>query len=74
MFKYPSRSTALALFLMLLSGPFGRAFPASSGQAFSMPARSTTSSISTANGVTGTDPEPIDPDIVSVILTILELS
>ena len=27
MFKYPSRSTALALFLMLLSGPFGRAFP-----------------------------------------------
>ena len=74
MFKYATRNSALGLFLVLLICPVGRAFPESPEQTSSRPATSTNSTTSTANGVTGTDPEPIDPDIVSVILTILELS
>ena len=60
------------LLLVLLTVSAGRAYASGTGSTSTTPP-TTTSSPSTSNGVTGTDPEPIEPDIVGLILTILQL-
>jgi hypothetical protein len=71
MSKHVARNLALALLLVLLTGPANRAFASSTGQTSTSSTTSTTST--TTDGITGTDPEPIDPDVVSIILTFLGL-
>jgi hypothetical protein len=74
MFKHTSRKLGFALLLVLLAGPVDRAFASGTG---STPTPSSTSAAApspTPDGITGTDPEPIDPDIVNIILTLLNLA
>lgn len=70
MFKFNARKLAFALLLVLLATPSHRALAAGTNSPpTSTP--TTTSPTTTPNGVTGTDPEPIEPDLVSLILTLL---
>jgi hypothetical protein len=73
MTKSATPKLTFVLLLVLLTASAGRAF-ASGSSPTSTPPPTTTSSPSTPNGVTGTDPEPIEPDIVGLILTILQLA
>jgi len=74
MFKHPTRKLAFALLLVLLAGPSDRAFATGTGSTSTPPPTSTAAPSPTPNGVTGSDPEPIEPDVVSLILTLLSLS
>ncbi|HLH36147.1 MAG TPA: hypothetical protein VKX41_15860 [Alloacidobacterium sp.] len=72
MCKRTARKLAFLTLLVVLAGPADRVFAAGPGQA----TNSTTSSSSTVtpNGITGTDPEPIEPSIVRIILSVLGLA
>jgi len=74
MFKRPTRKLAFALLLVLLAGPVDRAFASGTGSTSTPTPTSTNPPSPTPNGVTGTDPEPTSPDIVSLILTLLKLA
>lgn len=74
MSKNTVRKLAFTLLLVLLTGPGGRAFASSTGQTSTPSSTAASSSSSTSDGITGTDPEPIDPDIVNIILTLLNLA
>jgi hypothetical protein len=73
MCKHTARKLAFVLLLALLAGPVDRAFASSTGQSSTSTTTSTTSTTATTDGITGTDPEPIEPDIVSILLTLLGL-
>jgi hypothetical protein len=74
MFKHPTRKLAIALLLVLLAGPVDRAFASGTDSTSTSSPPSTTTPSPTPAGITGSDPEPIEPDVVSVILTLLSLS
>jgi hypothetical protein len=75
MFKCTTRKLAFALLLVLVAGPVDRAFASGTGSTSTSSSTSTTSSPSpTPAGITGSEPEPIEPDVVSLILTLLSLS
>ena len=61
-----------ALLLLVLIATASRALAADTGSTPTPPPPST--STTTLNGVTGTDPEPIDPDLVGLILSLLNLA
>jgi len=73
MFKSVSRRVAYVLIPVLLTGPIARAL-ASDTTSPSSTSSSTATSSPTPTGITGTDPEPIDPDIMAVILSLLSLA
>lgn len=73
MFRYVARKLAVALILILVSGAAGHASASGTDQTSTPAATSTASSTSQPNGITGTDPEPIDPDFVSTLLELLGL-
>jgi hypothetical protein len=66
------RKLAPLALLALLSGPVDRAFATTAPQTTNP--TTSPSSTATSDGITGTDPEPIDPDIVSFILSLLNLA
>lgn len=68
--KFTVRKLAFAMLLVLLAGPVDRAFASGTGST----STSTNPPSVTSNGITGTDPEPTSPDIVSLILTLLNLA
>jgi len=68
--KLAIRKLAFTMLLVLLAGPVDRAFASGTGST----STSTNPPSATPIGVTGTDPEPIEPDIVSLILTLLNLA
>lgn len=72
MYKHTARKLALFVVLALVAGPVNRAFAADSAQTTTQTTSS--SSTATSDGITGTDPEPIDPGVVSVILSLLGLA
>ena len=74
MFRYNARKLAFAMLLVLLAGPVDRAIASGTGPTSTPSTTSTNPSSVTPNGVTGTDPEPIEPDIVSLILTLINLA
>jgi len=74
MFKSTTRKLAFALLLVLLAGPVDRAFASGTGSTSTSSSTSTTSPTPTPAGITGSEPEPIEPDVVSLILTLLSLS
>jgi hypothetical protein len=74
MFKCTARKLAFALLLVLLAGPVDRAFAAGTGSTSTSSSTSTTSPSPAPAGITGSEPEPIEPDVVSLILTLLSLS
>jgi hypothetical protein len=71
MSKYAVRKLGFAMLLMLLASPADWAFASGTG---STSAPSSTSPTPTPAGITGTDPEPTSPDIVSLILTLINLA
>ena len=73
MFKSVSRRVAFVLIPVLLAGPVDRAL-ASDTTSPSSTSSSTATSSPTPTGITGTDPEPIDPGTVTLILTLLGLA
>jgi hypothetical protein len=74
MFKNPTRNLAFGLLLVLLAGPVDRAFASGTDSTSAPSPSSTVVPAPTEAGPTGTDPEPIEPDIVSLILTIISLA
>jgi hypothetical protein len=74
MFKYATRKLTLALTLMLLAASVGRAVAATADPAPSTPPTVTAPQTPAPNGVTGGDPEPIEPDVVQLILSLLHLT
>ena len=74
MFKHTTRKLAFALLLVLLAGPVDRAFASGTGSTSTSSSTSTTSPTPTPAGITGSEPEPIEPDVVSLILSLLSLS
>lgn len=70
MLKFKARKLAFALLIVLLAGPVDRGFASGT----SSTSTSTNPPSVTTDGVTGTDPEPIEPDIVSLILTLINLA
>jgi hypothetical protein len=62
MIRNIARPFALALLLVALAAPLGRAF-----------AQSSTPVSPTPNGVTGTDPEPESVSVVQAVLVVLQL-
>ncbi len=74
MSRYAVRKLSFVLLLVLLTGPVGRAFASGTGQTSTSSPTSSSPSSPTTNGITGTDPEPIEPDIVNIILTLLNLA
>jgi hypothetical protein len=74
MFKCTTRKLAFALLLVLLAGPIDRAFASGTGSTSTSSSTSTTSPSPVPAGITGSEPEPIEPDVVSLILTLLSLS
>jgi hypothetical protein len=74
MFKRNTRKLAFALLLVLLAGPVDRAFASGTGPTAAPSTPSTAAPSPTPNGITGTDPEPIEPDIVSLVLALLNLA
>lgn len=69
---FRNKRLIFAILLALLAGSGNYAL-ASDGGSASGSANAGSSSTVTADGITGTDPEPISPTIVTVILTILNL-
>jgi hypothetical protein len=69
MCKHAARKLAFVLLFVLLAGPADRAFASNTTQA----STSTSTTATTTDGITGTDPEPIEPNIVSILLTLLGL-
>jgi hypothetical protein len=74
MTKSATPKLTFVLLLVLLTASAGQAFASGTGSTSTPPPTPTASSSTTQNGVTGTDPEPIEPDIVGLILTILQLA
>jgi hypothetical protein len=74
MSKYAVRKLGFAMLLVLLAGPVDRAFASGTGSTSTPSSTSTTSPSPTPAGITGTDPEPIEPDIVSLVLALLNLA
>jgi hypothetical protein len=74
MFKRTTRKLAFALLFVLLAGPVDRAFASGTGSTSTSSSTSTTTPSPTPAGITGSEPEPIEPDVVSLILTLLTLS
>jgi len=74
MFKCTTRKLAFALLLVLLAGPVNRAFASGAGPTSTSSSTSTTSPSPAPAGITGSEPEPIEPDVVSLILALLSLS
>ena len=72
MLKHTARKLALLVLLALVAGPVNRAFADGTAQT-TTPTTSSSSTV-TPNGITGTDPEPIDPDIVTIVLALLNLA
>ncbi len=72
--KFTVRKLAFAMLLVLLAGPVDRAFASGTGSTSTTTSTSTNPPSATPNGVTGTDPEPIEPDIVSLILALISLA
>jgi hypothetical protein len=68
------RKLAFAMLLVLLAGPVDRAFASGAGSTSTSSSTSTTTPSPTPAGITGSDPEPIEPDVVSLILSLLSLS
>jgi hypothetical protein len=69
---FRNRKLTLALLLALLAGSGHYSLASDGGSTNGSGSNGTSPGIST-NGITGTDPEPISPTIVTVILTILNL-
>jgi hypothetical protein len=74
MFHYAVRKLRFAMVLVLLAGPVDRAFASDTGSTSTHFSTSTTAPSPTPAGITGSDPEPIEPDCISLILTLLSLS
>jgi hypothetical protein len=74
MSKYAGRKLAFAMFLVLLAVPADRAFASGTSSTSASSSSSTTTPTPTPAGITGTDPEPTSPDIVSLILTLINLA
>jgi hypothetical protein len=74
MSKYAVRKLGFAMLLVLLAGPADRAFASGTGSTSTASSTSTTAPSPAPAGITGSDPEPIEPDVVSLILTLLSLS
>jgi hypothetical protein len=74
MSKYAVRKLAFAMFLVLLAGPADRAFASGTGSTSAPSSGPATSPSPTPAGITGTDPEPTSPDIVSLIFTLINLA
>jgi hypothetical protein len=74
MLKFRARKLAFAMLLVLLTGPDNRALAADTGSTATPTSTSTNPLSVTPNGITGTDPEPTSPDIVTLILTVLNLA
>jgi hypothetical protein len=74
MFKHATRKLAFALLLVLLAGPVDRAFASGTGSTSTPSSTSTAAPSPNPDGPTGTDPEPIEPDVVSLILALLNLA
>ena len=74
MLKFKARKLAFALLLVLLAGPVDRALASGTSSTSTPTSTSTNPPSVTPDGVTGTDPEPIEPDIVSLILTLINLA
>lgn len=72
--KNTVRNLACLVLLALLTSPIELAFASSPGQSTDSSTSATTSSSVTADGITGTDPEPISPKILSILVTLLQLS
>jgi len=74
MSKYAVRKLGFAMLLVLLAGPADRAFASGTGSTSTSSSTSTTTPSPTPAGITGSEPEPIEPDVVSLILSLLSLS
>lgn len=74
MFKPVARSAGFVLLSTLLFGPVYPAFASGSGAGTTSSTPSTTAPSSSPDGITGTDPEPIEPDVRTLILTLLSLA
>jgi hypothetical protein len=74
MSKYAVRKLRFAMVLVLLAGPVHRAFASDTGSTSTHSSTSTTAPSPSPAGITGSDPEPIEPDSISLILTLLGLS
>lgn len=72
--KQMVRNLAYVVFLLLLASPLEGAFASSTGQTTNPSTSSSPAPAPNAQGITGTDPEPISPSIVSIIFTLLQLS
>jgi hypothetical protein len=72
--KHSVRKLTSFVFLALLMCQISQAFASTEGQTTNPSNTSTSSPTSTAGGITGTDPEPIDPGIVSTILSLFGVS
>ena len=72
MLKHTARKLTLLVLLALVAGPVNRAFADGTTQTTTPSASS--SSTATSDGITGTDPEPIDPSIVTIVLSLLNLA
>jgi len=71
--KHALPKLTLALLLLLPIASVERAFASGTGSTPPPPPTPTTPVSPALSGVTGTDPEPIDPDVVGLILTLLHL-
>jgi hypothetical protein len=74
MSKYAVRKLGFAILLVLLASPVHRAFASGTGSTSTPPSTSNPAPSPTPGGITGTDPEPTSPDIVSLVLTLLNLA
>ena len=74
MFKHPTRKLAFVVLLVLLTGSANRAFASGTSSNSTSNSTSTTAPSPTPAGITGTDPEPIEPDVVSLVLALLNLA
>ena len=74
MSKYGVRKLGFVVLIALLASPVDRAFASGTGSTSTSSSTSATAPSPTPTGITGSDPEPIEPDVVSLILTLLSLS
>jgi hypothetical protein len=73
MSRHVSRNLALALTLVTLTIPGSRALAAIATPTIAPPLTSA-SPPPTPSGVTGTDPEPIEPDLLEWILSVISVT
>jgi hypothetical protein len=73
MFRHARRKLMLGLTFLALTIPVTRALAANPDQVTAVPP-SPTSPAPIPTGVTGTDPEPIEPDVLELILSLLSLN